>query len=151
MIDIPLNPLGEPDRHRLNPATRDLAKRYLTGVYQARLQDCGFSLGELNLPADTPPETVHAKATLLNAEKCRLDILPEELPAGSEPNIESTWRRIPGVSSADPQNGTRRSGRARSLAFPDPFPRRSPAHTDSAYGNGIRRADRRATARHRSE
>lgn len=73
-----------------------MAKRYLLGEYQARLQKCGFTLSELNLPEGTPPETVHAKATLRNAETCHLDILPEERLAGSEPNIESVWHHIPG-------------------------------------------------------
>ncbi len=99
MIDIHLNPLAEPCQHRLRPETRDLAKRYLTGFYQSRLQQSGFSISELNLPADTPPEMIHAKITLLNAEKCRLEILPEELLAGTETNLESLWHIIPGYPS----------------------------------------------------
>ena len=100
MSDIRLNPLVEELPYRLCAETCALARRYLAGMYQSRLQPCGFSLSELNLPDGTPPETVHGKMTLLNAQKCRLNILPEELLAGDAPNIESCGHRIPGY----PQN-----------------------------------------------
>lgn len=96
MSFIHLNPLPRSGRKRLCEATHELAKQYLSGAFQSRLQACGFQLSELNLPPDTAPEIRHGKNTILTARKSRMDILPEELLAGSELNIESTWHCIPG-------------------------------------------------------
>ncbi len=98
MENVTLNPMCKNEAiKRLCEETRNLAGRYLTGQYQSRIMDMGFSVTDLNLPEDCPPEIEHGKNTILTAEKSSIDILPEEQLAGSASNILALSHRIPGL------------------------------------------------------
>ena len=98
MPKINLNPLYQPTIHRLSTETRALAQRYLAGEFRFRLQPCGFSVGELQLPEDTAPEIRHGKNAVLTAQKSRIYILPEERLAGNASNMEAIEHLCPGFT-----------------------------------------------------
>ena len=105
MDDVIFNPLGgKGGVKRLREETRSLAWRYLTGKYQSRIGDAGFRITDLGLPPDCPPEIRHGKNTILTAQKSRIDILPEELLAGSASNIQALDHCIPGFPASLPRD-----------------------------------------------
>lgn len=124
MENVVLNPMtGNHEVKRLCEETRSLAWRYLTGKYQHRLNDAGFRLTDLELPADCPPEIRHGKNTILTAEKSGLDILPGERLAGSASNIQAIRHRIPGYPPPGKWGG----------------PGSSISHTTVDFGDAVRK------------
>ena len=124
MSSVNLNPMTKSDPvKRLSDTTRSLAIRYLTGKYQYRIKDVGFRLEELNLPVNCPPEIEHGKNTILTAERSGIDILPEELLAGSASNIQALQHCIPGYPPP-----VKWDGKGRSIS-----------HTTADFGDAVRK------------
>ncbi len=123
MQKINLNPMVTEEKSLLSPQTKDLAVRYITGEYYKRIKDAGFRISELGLPEDCPPEVKHGKNAILTAEKSALDILPEELLAGSASNIQAVRHFIPGFLPAE------ESG----------IPNHSISHTTVDFGDAVRK------------
>jgi formate C-acetyltransferase len=82
--------------HRLSPATRSLAARYLSGEFGRQMQNADFAFGESE-SKNISPDMRYAGTIRLIAERAPLRMVEGEKLVGSAALLEATWHRTPAV------------------------------------------------------
>lgn len=85
---------GAPPAKRLPDATRELARRAMSGEHGRSMRNAEFSLGESER-ADLSQNMIYAKALLMVAERAPLRVLPGEKIVGSATLLEAAGHSTP--------------------------------------------------------